>query len=143
MALKKYGRFCKKYFFRRLPLRQSTICLYVTYLARSLSFKSIKLYLCAVKQYALAHGFRDHLPNMHQLHFTLCGIKRKLGATGQRKPCMPITIVLLKQIKSYIMSTYPNLIDQRMFWAASTLAFFGFLRSSEYTVYIPVQIQIP
>ena len=102
----------RKYFFRWLPLCQSTLCLYVTYLARSLSFKSIKLYLCAVKQYALAHGYRDRLPNMHQLHFTLHGIKRKLGVMGHRKPCMPITIVLLKQIKSYIMSTYPNSIDQ-------------------------------
>ena len=130
MALKKYTRFCRKYSFRQLPLHQSTLCLYVTYLARSLSFKSIKLYLCAVKQYALAHGFRDRLP---KLHFTLRGIKRKLGATGNRKPRMPVTIVLLKQIKSYIMSTSPNLVDQRMLWAASTLAFFGFLRSSEYT----------
>ena len=113
VALKKYRRFCTKYFFRWLPLHQSTLCLYVTYLARSLSFKSIKLYLCAVKQYALAHRFTDCLPNMHQLHFTLHGIKRKLGATGHRKPCMTITIVLLKQIKS-------------------TLAFFGFLWGSEY-----------
>ena len=70
---------------------------------------------------------------MHQLHFTLHGIKRKLSATGNRKPCMPITIVLLKQIKSYIMSTYPNLVDQRMLWTASTLAYFGFPWSSEYT----------
>ena len=133
VALKKYTRFCRKYPFRQLPLHQSTLCLYVTYLASSLSFKSIKLYLCAVKQYALANGFRDRLPNMHQLHFTLRGIKRKLGATGNRKPRMPITIFLLKQINSYIMSTYPNLVDQRMLWAASTLAFFGFLWSSEYT----------
>ena len=133
MALKKYRRFCRKYFFRRLPMHQSALCLHVTYLARSLSFKSIKLYLCAVKQYALGHGFRDRLPNMHQLHFTLRGIKRKFGATAHRKPCRPITIVLLTQTKSYIMSTYPNLTDQRMLWAASTLAFSGFLRSSEYT----------
>ena len=140
VALKKYKRFWRKYSFRQLPLHQSTLCLYFTYLARSLSFKSIKLYLCAVKQYALAHGFRDRLPNMHQLHFTLRGIKRKLGATGNRKPRMPITIVLLKQIKSYIMSTYPNLVDQRMLLAAySCLLQFP----TEFRVYIPIKIQIP
>ena len=93
----------------------------------------MKLYLCAVKQYVLAHGFRDRLPNMHQLYLTLHGVKRKPDATGHRKPHMPMTIVLLKPIKSYITSTCPNLVDQRMLWAASALAFFCFLRSSEYT----------
>ena len=46
---------------------------------------------------------------------------------------MPISVVTLKQIRSYINSSYANKLDRTMFWAASALAFFDFLRSSEYT----------
>ena len=70
---------------------------------------------------------------MHQLHILLQGIKRKLGAVGKRKPCFPITVHNLEQIHRYVTLNYPNKIDRTMLWAASTLAFFAFLRSSEYT----------
>ena len=46
---------------------------------------------------------------------------------------MPISVITLKHIRSYINSAYANKLDRTMFWAASALAFFGFLRSSEYT----------
>ena len=81
----------------------------------------------------MAQGFRNRMQGMHQLHLTMRGIKRKLGVTGQRKPRMPISVVTLKQIRSYINPSYANKLDRTMFWAASALAFFGFLRSSEYT----------
>ena len=125
--------FVKKYGFQVLPLNQSCLCLFVTDLANSLSYKSINLYLCGVKYHAMAQGFRNCMQGMHQLHLTMRGIKRKLGVTGQRKPRMPISVVTLKQIGSYINSSYANKLDRTMFWAASALAFFGFLRSSEYT----------
>ena len=132
VGVRKYKRFCKKYGFQVLPLNQSYLCLFVTYLAKSLCYKSINLYLCDVKYHARAQGFRNHMQGMLQLHLTLRGIKRKLGVTGQRKPRMPISVVTLKEIRSCINSSYANKLDRRMFWAASALAFFGFLRSSKY-----------
>ena len=81
----------------------------------------------------MTHGYKNPVPSMHRLHILLQGIKRKLGAVGKRKLSFLITIHILKQIQRYITFNYPNKTDRTMLWAASTLAFFAFLRSSEYT----------
>ena len=70
---------------------------------------------------------------MHKLYLLLRGIKRRPGAVGTRKPCFPVTIPLLKRLRPSIRRLYPDIAEQKMLWAACTLAFFGFLRSSEYT----------
>ena len=44
-----------------------------------------------------------------------------------------MTISILRKIKSFIKAHYHNKINKRMLWAVCTLAFFAFLRSSEYT----------
>ena len=111
---------------KALPLNQSCLCLFITDLANSLSYKSINLYLCSVKYHAMAQGLRNRMQGMHQLHLTMRGIKRKLGVTGHRKPRIPISVVTLKQIRSYINSSYANKLERTMFCAASALAFFGF-----------------
>ena len=83
-----YKRFCKKYGLQVLPLNQSSLCLFVTYLAKSLFYMSINLYLCGVKYHNMAQGCKNRLQGMHQFYLTMRGIKRKLGVTGQQKPCM-------------------------------------------------------
>ena len=130
---KRYIKFCKTHQRSLLPLKQSTLRLFVTFLARFVAFKTIKLYLCALKHYSVSHGYKNPVPSMHRLHILLQGIKKKLDAVGKRKPRFPITIHNLKQIRRYITLNYPNKMDWAMLWAASTLAFFAFLRSSEYT----------
>ena len=115
VGMQKYKRFCKTSGFQVLPLNQSCFYLFVTYLAKSLSYKSINLYLCGVKYHPMAQGFRNRMQGMHQLHLTMRGIKRKLGVTGHRKPRMPFSVVTFKQIRSYINSSYANKLDRRMF----------------------------
>ena len=63
------------------------------------------------------------------------GYKRKLGVKGQWKLRIPISVVTLHQIRSFINSSNANKLDRRMFWAVPALAFFlfFFLHSSEYT----------
>ena len=95
-----------------------------------MSFKSIKLYLSAVKFKTVELGFGNNFHKMSQLHLLLRGIKRKLGSTGARKPCPPITPELLKLIISHIHKKVFPRSDSAMLWSACLLAFLGFLRSS-------------
>ena len=66
------------------------------------------------------------------LHLLLRGIKRTLGLTSRQH--LPITITLLRQIKEELARAPDYLpTDKLMLWSAFTLAFYGFLRSSEFT----------
>ena len=63
------------------------------------------------------------------LHLLLRGIKRTLGLTSRQH--LPITMTLLQQIKEELARA-PDYLPL-MLWSAFTLAFYGFLRSSEFT----------
>ena len=138
VALREYENFCSAHRLQCFPLRQSTLHLYSTHLTSSLSYKSIKLYLVALKYFSLRKGYRDQFPKMHKLHLLLRGIKCCLGAVSTRKPRFLVTIPLLKRLRSSIRRLCPDAAEQQMLWAACTLAFctlafFSFLGSSEYT----------
>ena len=64
--------------------------LFVTDLADILSFKSIKLYLSAIKHRNIALGFKDSIHKMAQLHKLLHGIKRTQGNKGVKAKRQPI-----------------------------------------------------
>ena len=124
--------FCKDFNFMPFPLNEEVLCLFATNLAESVSFKTLKLYLSAVKFQNMEPGFRDSMSKMTQLQLTLRGIKRTLGAHGSHKPCLPISTVTMRLLKQYIFMSNLTNHNKLMFWSACTLAFFGFLRSSEY-----------
>ena len=127
-----YNRFCRKHNLHSYPLTQKVLMLFVTDLTDSLSFKSIKLYLSAIKHSNISLGFKDSIHKMAQLHILLRGIKRTQGNKGVKAKHQPITLPLLRYLHHYLKrSSFPTQ-DKVMLWSASTLAFFGFLRSSEY-----------
>ena len=45
---------------------------------------------------------------------------------------LPITINLLRTLKRKLQQSHYSIAEQRMLWSAFTLAFYGFLRASEY-----------
>ncbi|XP_068742958.1 uncharacterized protein [Montipora capricornis] len=111
------------------PAEEWTLCLFATFLANSMRHSSIKVYLSAVRALHIEQGFGDPLTNCLRLQRVLRGIKRKQGESQRQR--LPITDNLMLVIKR---SLNLNTVDHCMFWAACTLAYFGFLRSSEFTV---------
>ena len=111
------------------PADEWTLCLFVTMLAESLRHSSIKVYLSAVRALHIEQGFDDPLRNCLRLQRVMKGVKRTQGATPSVLR-LPVTPEILRIVRSgLVLSSF----NDCMFWAACTLAYFGFLRSAEFT----------
>ena len=133
IGIKKFYMFCENFNFMTFPLNEEVLCLFATNLAESVSFKIFKLYLSAVKFQNIELGFIDSMSKMTQLQLALHGIKQTLGVQWACKaPCLPVSIVTMMLLKWYICRSNLTNHNKLMFWSACTLAFFGFLQSSEY-----------
>ena len=114
------------------PATKTTQRFFAAYLADHVSLKTIRLYLAEIR---FAHN-ENSLPDPFQeaplLRLLLRGIKRLVGLSSRQR--LLITMTLLRQIKEELARA-PELppSDKLMLWLAFTLAFYGFLRSSEFT----------
>ena len=111
------------------PADEWTLCLFATSLAPSLRYSSIKVYLSAIRSLHIELGFPDPLQNCFRLQRVVRGIKRQQGSSVAQR--LPVTDHILLIIFRSLDLAIP---DHCMFWAACTLAYFGFLHSSEFTV---------
>ena len=111
------------------PTDEWTLCLFATFLANSIQYSSIKVYLSAVQALHIDQGSPDPLQNCLCLQRVICGIKRSQGSPSSNR--LPITDSLMLVIWRSLDMRIP---DHCMFWAACTLGYFGFLRAAEFTV---------
>ena len=128
-----YSRFCESYNIPRLPATQTNLVYYFTSLANRLILHStMKVYLSAIAYHSQLLGFPLELKHMHQLHYLLRGIRRIQGAKLTKPRRLPVSLHHLSALHVFLSNRCtPH--DARMLWAAITIAFFGLLRSSEYT----------
>lgn len=112
------------------PASEWTLMLFASWLAQieHLSPASISVYLSAVRSSHIELGFSDPMAHCLRLPRVIRGIKRTMP--GRQSPRLPITKRLLDIIYS---SLDMQLVDHAMFWASCCVAFFGFLRVSEFT----------
>ena len=96
-------------------------------------YATIKVYLAGIRFYSFMSGHTSNISSMVQLFYTLRGIHRTQGNSRTRAHCQPITILRMQTLLYYIRSSQLIWHDQLMLALAATLAFFGLLRSSEYT----------
>ena len=111
------------------PADEWTLCLFVTFLARTIKHSSIKVYLSGVRALHIDHGFPDPLINCLRLQQVVRGIKRCQGSSSSSR--LPITDDLMLVIWQSLDLHLP---DHCMFWAACSLGYFGFLCALEFTV---------
>ena len=111
------------------PTDDWTLCLFATFLAGTVQHSTIKVYLSAVRSLHIDQGFPDPLVDCLGLQRVLRGIKRTQGDADSLR--LPVTDDVMVAIFRALDLRLP---DHCMFWAACNFAYFGFLRSAEFTV---------
>ncbi len=132
-AVQRYERFCLQHDLSPFPLEEQTIILFVTYLSTFSSYSNVKSFLAALRYKSIMDTSTSPIPTFQKLYYVVRGIKRTQGNTRKRTPRAPVTTNILKDVHEYLMHSdfvYP---DKVMMWSAILVAFFGFLRVSEYT----------
>ena len=132
VGFRHYVRFCLQLHLPVWPLAERVLELFVTSLASSLAYKSIKVYLCGVQLYGRLSGQAVSFSRMSRLYYVLRGIRRTQGASRTRPRRAPVTTDQLLITFYWLQRTcsHPNAL---MLFSALTMAFFGLLRVSEYT----------
>ena len=76
----------------------------------------------------IENGFTDPTTD-ESLHLVCRGIRRQHSSSERVR--LPITINLLRTLKSQLRSSRMSLLEQRLLWTAFTLSFYGSLRASD------------
>ena len=126
-----FYKFCNKFNINPLPASSITLQFFCVDISAHTSYKTLKVYLAAIRLVHLEHGLDDPT-NDHLLHLVCRGIRRLQG--DNTRPQLPITINLLRTLKTQLAkATSFTPLEQRLLWAAFSLAFYGFMRVSEFT----------
>ena len=130
-GVRSYQQFCKQYNVPDFPSTSLTLRYFCTSIAQRVLYKTIKVYLAGIRLEHLERGFQD--PTNDRLLQLLCtGIKRSQGGTSRTR--LPITVNILRTLKNQLRSEESySLLEKRLLWSAFTLAFYAFLRASEFT----------
>ena len=128
---RKYVTFCQVYKLTPFPATEPVLTAFVAALhTQGLAVGTVKSYLAAMRHTQIAIGLGDpQIGSMPQLEYVLKGLKRR-SAGRQGRPRLPITPTVLRQLKE-VWARMPDRHNAAMLWAASTLCFFGFLRTGE------------
>ena len=113
-----------------LPAFEGTLVYFASYLARTVRPSTIKLYLAPVRNLHIMAGFNDPLKGKLLLHKVLRGILHYQGDQHIfHQPVPPRVLLVIHPV----LQSWLSLRDFSMIWAAINLAFFAFLRYSEFS----------
>ena len=126
-----YIYFCNCNFLPPIPVTEQNLIYFCTHSAdKKIKHGTILVYLTAINYFCQTTGFPFNTTGMNRLYHLLRGIRRTQGNSLTRPRRQPITLNHLTSLRYYLFIHYRS--DHLMLWCASTMAFFGLLRSSEY-----------
>ena len=129
-------KFCNMAGIQPVPTSECTLTLFISHLASSnISQGTIKVYLLAVRYMHVCKGLHNHFNRQitPRLHLILRGIKKRQLNRKSPKTRLPITIHMLHKMRTLLAKRAPSFYNTTL-WAMCCLAFFGFLRVSEFTI---------
>ena len=134
-GVKRFLNFCMEHGVPPFPADKRTLVYFAAALSRSLSTPTIKVYLSAVVgSFHCLQGFKDPTHHNPQLRMVLRGTQQA-NFDRTSHPRQPITRAVLHRILYQVRySCKLHKHDKRMLTAAFSLAFFGFLRVSEFII---------
>ena len=130
---KKFERFCCQLHLNPFPPSEQSLILFATSLSAEISHKNISCHIAAIKYQSQVLGHTLDMTSFCRLYRLLRGIKRTQGKKFKKPPRIPITPTLLLLLGQNLWNSSFHFEDKAMLWAAMLLAFYGFLRVSEYT----------
>ena len=113
-----------------MPVTENRLCHWITHLATNVTPKTIRVYMYAMRSMCVDGGTSLSFQNMHILSRVYQGIMKTHGVKSTR-PRLPITFGILRSMYNYLDM---QLHDDRVIWAAFTLAVSNMLRVSEFAV---------
>ena len=130
-GLNAFNKFCHAFGIPPSPASSLTLEYFCVHVSQHVSYKTLKVYLSGIRLAHIEQGLADPTESA-SLHLVCRGIRRQQG--DNRRTRLPITINLLRVLKEQLRtSTCYTVMEQRMLWAAFTVAFYGFLRVSKLT----------
>ena len=127
-AQKRFFEFCVQYKLSPLPATEEVLLLYVAFLyEQKLKYATVQVYLSAIRSLHIFEGYDNPLQSKLRLKQALRAFQIQRGSNVQK---LPITAEILEKM-------YPTVLsgpEGHIIWAAMTLAFFGCLRCSEFTI---------
>lgn len=132
-CFQKYHQFSVSHNLLVMPLCEANLMLYATFVSNYSSHKNVSLHLAAIKFFAQIWGYPSQFRAPSCLSRLLKGIKKSHGAKYRKAKRTPITPSLLLTLGTNLFRSPLRYNDKVMLWAAMLVAFFGFLRVSEYT----------
>lgn len=131
-GIRRYTTFCCSRQWNPFPASELQLRYFASWLSDQVSFPTIKLYLAGIRFAHIENSLADPFADAPLLRLLLRGIKRTIGLSSRRR--LPITMSVMRQLKGALADD-PQIAsqDKLMLWSAFTLAFFAFLRSSEFT----------
>ena len=132
----RYRNFCQAINVTPIPTSEQTLLLFATHLATcNITYSTIKVYMSAIRHMHVTERHHEEFYSQltPRVQLALKGIQKSQATSHTQRTRLPITLEILQSING-LLSAEPHSYDNILIWAACCLAFFGFLRVSEFTI---------